>query len=168
MAIGDLILTLGDLSVTLNRWNGPVRQRITQISNSRSASGTPIVSGYSHELPHVWQAETIADNSQFDGIMAIWARSEYNKRTTGASYIVTIDDLTKLYREVGPRTRALATGAPSETSQGTPAVVSYYAKFNAIFEVGEPSYANLKGGSDISTSLYKLRIDLIEADKVTP
>lgn len=148
-----LTLTAYSLSATLSRFdsgNYP-RERIDTHDISRSTYGTPTRRGTSYEPPHLWQIAAIVDETT---ALALQSMHDLYQKSPGA---VVVDDLIRPYTEASPRTRALATGAPSATTVG--ANTRYYAQFNAEF-AGALSIEKLGNG------WLKVTFQLVETTKV--
>jgi hypothetical protein len=141
--MGYLTITLEELSLTIDRFvgNDHIRTR-PQLSNlNRTAYGTLVVPGTAYELPHQWQGKALLNSAQFETWRLIWARAEYNKRTSGTNYRLTIDDTTRPFEEVGSRSREKVSGT-TETTIDTvdPAMTVYFARFYGVLAEGEPNY----------------------------
>jgi hypothetical protein len=123
-----LIFTAYGLSATLSRFtNGNYpRERLDPPTISRSQNGTPLRRGTSYEAPHLWQVAAIVDATT---ALALQSIHDLYQLSPGA---IVLDDLIRPYTEPGPRSRALATGAPAASVVGSN--VRYFARFNAEFQ----------------------------------
>jgi hypothetical protein len=150
-----LTLTAYSLTVTLSRFgsgNFP-RDRIETAELSRTAYGSLNRRGTSYEPPHLWQVSAIADEAT---ALALQSMHDLYQLSPGA---IAVDDLIRPYTEASPRTRALATGAPSAVAVGSN--TRYYARFNAEFQ-GALTVEELGHG------WYKVGCQLLETTKVAP
>lgn len=151
--MSTLTLTAYSLSVTLSRFgsgNYP-RERLETNDISRTAYGTVQRRGTAYEPPHLWQVVAIVDSTV---VLALQSMYDIYQLSPGA---ITVDDLIRPYTEPGPRTRALATGAPAATTVGSN--VRYYARFNGEFS-GGLTVEELGGG------WFKASFGLTETTKV--
>lgn len=151
--MSTLTLAAYSLTATLSRFgsgNFP-RERIDTHDISRSTYGTPTRRGTSYEPPHLWQIATIVDETD---ALALQSMHDLYQRSPGA---VVVHDLIRPYTEPGPRSRALATGAPAATTVG--ANVRYFARFNAEF-AGAMTVEKLGNG------WFKVTFQLVETTKI--
>jgi hypothetical protein len=136
MALHDITLTYGGLSVTFRNWRSAdlPRSRRTFVTESTYAvSGNLIKSGTSFELPYIWTIVCDLYQTDYDKIIAIWEGLDYYRRlgsTTNGLIFVTIDDHTEEIFEWGKtsatKTRSAVAGTtPREANGG----VYYYPRF---------------------------------------
>lgn len=135
-------LIMGDtnLSVTLITSLSPELPRIrTSLSSVEyTAQGAVAGSGSYYEPKHLWNFSFIIDIEQMKMLKAIYAEHEYRRRRLLDADVI-VEDLSELYEERAPRSRALAANAPAiETIP--PDHILYYARFKAWF-TQEPRFA---------------------------
>jgi hypothetical protein len=153
MALHDLTLTYGSLSVTFRNWKGadlPRSRKVFVNESSYAQSGNLIKSGTSFELPYLWTIACDLYQTDYDKIKAIWEQLDIARRTGSGSLFVTLDDETEEIYEYGKttatKTRTSVTGTtPRELNGG----VYYYPKFQADW-VAPPEFGQARSSVRLS------------------
>jgi hypothetical protein len=132
--MGTLTLTLEDITVTLDKFVGSDRPRqLPQIGEvSINDGGSVIINGATFEGKHIWVPSAFVTSAQRINLSAIWARSDYLRRTTGTGYQILIYDQTEEFQESTAQTRDKVP-TTSVTAVGIHSV-SYFAQFYGILK----------------------------------
>ena len=94
MALHDLTLTYGGLSVTFRNWRSAdlPRSRRTFVTESTYAvSGNLIKSGTSFELPYIWTIVCDLYQTDYDKIQMIWEYLDYSRRNQRPEIAVDVN-----------------------------------------------------------------------------
>lgn len=114
-----------------------------------TAAGTATTEGTSYEPPFLFEIDAYITYEQKAAIKRLWAKWERNRADK-----LTVEDYCDLYVEESPRTRALATGATANTTDG---MVDYHAKFYAV-PVSAPTFKNLELVVQVSWTLQEVEV----------
>jgi len=163
-----LVLTLDALSVQLDRMPAGDRPRqLPQIGElSYNDGGTPVINGQTYEAKHIWVVTCYMSRPNRRLLSALYEKAEFNRRTTGADYQITIDDTTEEIQEPTPRTRGIVTGTDEISVAG--GMVSYFARFKGVMK-SRPQFAELQGfySDGVTKDIWDLAtIQLFESDKL--
>ncbi|AFY71884.1 hypothetical protein Pse7367_3651 (plasmid) [Thalassoporum mexicanum PCC 7367] len=152
--MGSLTISLGGLSLTIDKFVGDrqIRQRLAPVTLDRTAYGTLVVPGTSYELPHQWQGKAILNPAQFETWRLIWALADYNQRTSGTGYRLTIDDTTRPFEEVGNQSREKVLGTNVTMSDG---LTIYFARFRGVFATSEPEYTDHGNQVEVDFTIWE-------------
>jgi hypothetical protein len=134
MAAGDLKLTFGSLTVTINQWlSGEAPRAQPQIGGkiSYTAKGNTLETGTSFELPYFWTISARVTEVERQIIGAMWARVDKSRRdldSTSARTITLIDETERVEEATQTRTIAPSTSAITLVDGS----VSYFAQFSVL------------------------------------
>jgi len=94
MALHDLTLSYGGLSVTFRNWKSadlPRSRKVFVNESNYSTSGNLIKSGTSFELPYLWTIACDLYQTDYDKLQMIWEILDYSRRNDRALTTFTAD-----------------------------------------------------------------------------
>jgi hypothetical protein len=94
MALHDITLTYGGLSVTFRNWRSadlPRSRRTFVNESSYATSGNLIKAGTSFELPYLWTIAADLYQTEYDKIQMIWELLDYSRRNQRAAIAVDVN-----------------------------------------------------------------------------
>ena len=100
MALHDLTLTYGGLSVVFRNWRSadlPRSRRTFVTESSYATSGNLIKSGASFELPYLWTIAADLYQTEYDKVQMIWEILDYSRRNQRAAIAVDVNVTSNIF-----------------------------------------------------------------------
>ena len=161
MSTGYLKLTLGELTVTLDGFQGEdfPRAKVEPMRPETSALGSFISYGRFYEDRHLWNCVAVISPEKARILDALYWEHHRLRRTFAPAHFLLIDT-TQPFQERSPRTRAIAPAPFNQPTTVATSFISYYAQFYAWFDA-QPQFTLL------GSRHQSVRLSLIEySDKV--
>ena len=100
MALHDITLTYGGLSVAFRNWKSadlPRSRRTFVTESSYATSGNLIKSGTSFELPYLWTIAADLYQTEYDKIQMIWEILDYSRRNQRPAIAVDVNATSNVF-----------------------------------------------------------------------